>query len=321
MSSLLQVQDLQVGWGNKKKFTHILDNVSFTVKKGEAVGIVGESGCGKSMTALSIMGLLPANIEYDAGSIQFGSTDLTKLTQNEMNKIRGKDISMVFQEPMTSLNPSFTIGNQLAEAFKYHSNYSKQEIREKSIEVLKKVRVPDPAQKLDVYPHNLSGGLRQRVMIAIALACNPKILIADEPTTALDVTIQAQILDLMNDLRQTEDMAIMMITHDLGVVAETCDRAIVMYAGQVIEEATVEELFEAPYHPYTRGLMLSAPQLGELKEKLHVIPGTVPDIGSVTKGCRFAERCELATNLCREETPQLEEFDNERKVRCWHKMT
>ena len=320
MEKVLDVQDIQVGIRDKTMFTSILEDVSFTVNQGESLAIVGESGCGKSMTALSIMGLLPTNIDLGSGRIHFDNKDLTKLSSVEMNKIRGKDIAMIFQEPMTSLNPSFTIGNQLAEAFRFHTNYNAKEIREKSIEVMGKVRIPDPEEKLDVYPHHLSGGLRQRVMIAMALACSPKILIADEPTTALDVTIQAQILDLLNELQQSEDMTIMMITHDLGVVAETCHRVIVMYAGQVIEEATVEELFESPFHPYTRGLILSAPQLGDLKEKLYVIPGSVPDIDNMPNGCRFAERCEFATDICREEAPQLKEVGKGRRVRCWHKL-
>ncbi|OLO37985.1 peptide ABC transporter ATP-binding protein [Alkalihalophilus pseudofirmus] len=320
MGTVLEVQDLRVGRGNKEQFTAILDNVSFKVNHGESLAVVGESGCGKSMTALSIMGLLPQNIEVGSGNIQFDAKDLTTLTSNDMNNIRGKDISMIFQEPMTSLNPSFTIGNQLAEVFKYHTNYSAKEIKERSIDVLKKVRIPDPAEKLEVYPHQLSGGMRQRVMIAMALACNPKILIADEPTTALDVTIQAQILDLLNEIQETEQMTIIMITHDLGVVAETCHRAVVMYAGQVIEEGTVEEIFESPHHPYTRGLMLSAPRLGDKKEKLHVIPGSVPDIDNMPIGCRFAPRCEFVTDICREEPPLLEEVGDERRVRCWNKL-
>nr|WP_328703149.1 ABC transporter ATP-binding protein [Alkalihalobacterium elongatum] len=320
MGTVLEVQDLRVGRGSKDKFTAILENVSFKVKHGESLAVVGESGCGKSMTALSIMGLLPPNIEVGSGHIQFDEQDLTRLSTREMNSIRGKDISMIFQEPMTSLNPSFTIGNQLAEVYKYHSNYTVQEIKEHSIEVLKKVRIPDPEEKLDVYPHQLSGGMRQRVMIAMALACNPKILIADEPTTALDVTIQAQILDLLNEIQEIEKMTIIMITHDLGVVAETCHRAVVMYAGQVIEEGSVEEIFDSPHHPYTRGLMLSAPRLGDRKEKLHVIPGSVPDIDNMPNGCRFAPRCEFVTNICREEPPVLEEIGKERRVRCWNKL-
>jgi oligopeptide/dipeptide ABC transporter ATP-binding protein len=318
MESIMDIQDLRVGRGKDETFTSILENVSFKVNQGQSLAIVGESGCGKSMTALSIMGLLPENIQVGSGNISFADRDLTKLSSIEMNKIRGKEISMIFQEPMTSLNPSFTIGNQIAEVFKYHTTYRPKEIREKSIEVLKKVKIPDPEEKLDVYPHQLSGGMRQRVMIAMALACNPKILIADEPTTALDVTIQAQILDLLNELQETENMTIILITHDLGVVAETCHRAIVMYAGQVIEEGSVEDLFESPQHPYTRGLMLSAPRLGEKKEKLYVIPGSVPDIDSMPKGCRFGPRCEFATDICKEKEPVLEDLGGRGRVRCWN---
>jgi oligopeptide/dipeptide ABC transporter ATP-binding protein len=320
MTAVLELKDLKVGRGNKDEFTSIIDNVSFNVTLGKSLAVVGESGCGKSMTALSIMGLLPPNIRYHSGEISYDSLDLTKLSQKELLKIRGRDISMIFQEPMTALNPSFKIGNQIAEVFKYHTNYNAQEIKEKSVEVLEKVRIPDAREKLNVYPYQLSGGMRQRVMIAMALACNPKVLIADEPTTALDVTIQAQMMDLLNEIQESMNMSIILITHDLGVVAETCHRAIVMYAGQVIEEGSVEELFEHPLHPYTRGLMLSAPRLGNPKEKLHVIEGNVPSIDHMPKGCRFAPRCEFATSLCRAEPPLLEEVENGRSVRCWHKL-
>jgi oligopeptide/dipeptide ABC transporter ATP-binding protein len=320
MATVLEIRDLQVGKGNQNEFVSILDNVSFKVTQGETVAVVGESGCGKSMTALSIMGLLHKNLILGGGGIYFNGKDLTKLPIKEMNQLRGKDISMIFQEPMTSLNPSFTIGNQIAEVFKYHSNYSSKEIREKSIEVLTQVKIPDPEEKLNAYPHQLSGGMRQRVMIAMALACKPKILIADEPTTALDVTIQAQILDLLTELQEKLNMTVLIITHDLGVVAETCHRVIVMYAGQVIEEGPVEDLFEHPFHPYTKGLMLSAPRLGNPKQKLHVIEGTVPDLDHMPKGCRFGPRCEFATDICFEQEPKLEEVGETRRVRCWHKQ-
>lgn len=319
MTILLEVTDLHAGHG-KETFRSLLDNITFKVKKGESVAVVGESGCGKSMTALSVMGLLPNNIRIKEGTIKLAGKELTSMSAKEMDQIRGKDISMIFQDPLTSLNPSFTIGNQLAEVFKYHTDYKAERIKEKSIEVLNQVNMPDPEEKLKAYPHELSGGMRQRVMIAMALACNPKILIADEPTTALDVTIQAQILELISKIQSELNMSILMITHDLGVVAETCQRAIVMYAGQIVEESSVEELFDKPLHPYTRGLMLSAPRLGNPKGDLHVIKGTVPDPDHIPNGCRFSPRCEFATDKCFEEAPQLEEVGESRRVRCWHKL-
>lgn len=319
MTTLLEVKNLNAGLG-EGDYRSLLDQINFTVKKGEAIAVVGESGCGKSMTALSIMGLLPRNIKIKSGEIKLEGVELTSKSQKEMNEIRGKEIAMIFQEPLTSLNPSFTIGNQIAEVLKYHTDYTAEQIKEKSIEVLKQVNMPDPEEKLKAYPHELSGGMRQRVMIAMALACHPKILIADEPTTALDVTIQAQILELITELQNKFNMSIITITHDLGVVAETCQRAIVMYAGQIVEESSVEELFEKPLHPYTRGLMLSAPRLGNPKEKLHVIEGTVPDPDDMPKGCRFSPRCEFATEKCFAEEPPLEQVDKSRRVRCWHKL-
>lgn len=319
MTTLLEVKNLNAGLG-EGDYRSLLDQINFTLKKGEAIAVVGESGCGKSMTALSIMGLLPRNIKIKSGEIKLEGVELTSKSQKEMNEIRGKEIAMIFQEPLTSLNPSFTIGNQIAEVLKYHTDYTAEQIKEKSIEVLKQVNMPDPEEKLKAYPHELSGGMRQRVMIAMALACHPKILIADEPTTALDVTIQAQILELITELQNKFNMSIIMITHDLGVVAETCQRAIVMYAGQIVEESSVEELFEKPLHPYTRGLMLSAPRLGNPKEKLHVIEGTVPDPDDMPKGCRFSPRCEFATEKCFAEEPPLEQVDKSRRVRCWHKL-
>lgn len=320
MSNILEINNLRVGIESKNNFTAILDNVSFTVKEGDFVAIVGESGCGKSMTALSIMGLLPKVMSIKSGEILYNGKDISKLSQQEINKIRGKDISMIFQEPMTSLNPSFTIGNQLAEVFQYHTKLNDRQIRESSIEMLEKVRIPDAAEKLKVYPHQLSGGMRQRVMIAMALAANPKILIADEPTTALDVTIQAQILELLNDLQDEFNMTVIMITHDLGVVAETCKRAIVMYAGQVIEESSVLELFDAPYHPYTDALMKSVPKLGQPEQELYTIEGTVPDADHMPQGCRFNPRCLFATDVCFQDEPILEKLENDRRVRCWNSL-
>lgn len=318
MEAILEIQDLRVGKENGGHFQAILENVNFKVHQGETLAVVGESGCGKSMTALSIMGLLPRSVSIDSGKVIFGGKDLAGMSRKEIDQVRGKDIAMIFQEPMTSLNPSFTIGNQLAEVLKIHTNLQPNERKERVVELLSQVGIPDPEGKIKAYPHELSGGMRQRVMIAMALACNPKILIADEPTTALDVTIQAQVLDLLSEVQSRYRMAVMLITHDLGVVAETCQRVIVMYAGQVIEEAFVEDLFEQPLHPYTRGLMQSAPRLGRPKEKLHVIEGSVPDIRDMPAGCRFQPRCEAATELCKEKAPKLEEVAVGRRVRCWH---
>lgn len=319
MSVILQIENLRVGKMVGNKFSAVLDDVSFSVKKGEFIALVGESGCGKSMTALSIMGLLPKTMNVQSGRIIYNGKDLTKLSNKEFNQLRGKELSMIFQEPMTSLNPSFTIGNQISEVFKQHTDLRADEIKKKSIELLEKVKIPDAKEKLNAYPHELSGGMRQRIMIAMALACNPKILIADEPTTALDVTIQAQILNLLVELQRDLKMTVIMITHDLGVVAETCHRAIVMYAGQVIEEASTVDLFEKPIHPYTEALLKSIPKLGERKAKLYTIEGSVPDINHMPNGCRFHPRCDFASNICIEKGPNLEMKENQRRVRCWNR--
>lgn len=319
MSVILQIENLRVGKMVGNKFSAVLDDVSFSVKQGEFIALVGESGCGKSMTALSIMGLLPKTMNVQSGRIIYNGKDLTKLSNKEFNQLRGKELSMIFQEPMTSLNPSFTIGNQISEVFKQHTDLRADEIKKKSIELLEKVKIPDAKEKLNAYPHELSGGMRQRIMIAMALACNPKILIADEPTTALDVTIQAQILNLLVELQRDLKMTVIMITHDLGVVAETCHRAIVMYAGQVIEEASTVDLFEKPIHPYTEALLKSIPKLGERKAKLYTIEGSVPDINHMPNGCRFHPRCDFASNICIEKGPNLEMKENQRRVRCWNR--
>lgn len=318
MTTLLEINNLYVQTNNKNPHT-ILDGIDFKVYSGETVGIVGESGSGKSMTALSVMGLLPEPaIKYGSGEVKFNDKDLTKLTDKDMNKIRGKDISMIFQEPMTSLNPSFTIGNQLAEVFKNHTSFSREEIRERSEELLARVNIPEAKKQLNVFPHELSGGMRQRVMIAMALACQPKILLADEPTTALDVTVQSQILELLVDLQSSSGMTIVIITHDLGVVAETCDRVIVMYAGQIVEEGSVQDIFTSPKHPYTQGLLRSIPKLGEKnKGKLYTIKGVVPDIGNMPKGCRFNTRCEFATDKCKEQEPPIVGNGSGGSVKCW----
>lgn len=317
---LLEVKNLQVATIEKDP-SFILQGINFKVHSGETLAIVGESGSGKSMTALSLMGLLPEHsVKVTAGEIQLGDRNLTSLSDKEMNQIRGKEISMIFQEPMTSLNPSFTIGNQIAEVFQAHTHYSSKEIKELSANLLAQVKIPDPVEKLQVYPHELSGGMRQRVMIAMALACNPKILIADEPTTALDVTIQAQILDLLAELQSNNGMTVILITHDLGVVTEVCKRAVVMYAGQIVEEGPVDQLFRSPKHPYTHGLLSSMPKLGRQKQKLHMIKGVVPDARSMPKGCRFHPRCEWVSEKCQTQEPPLHNFESERRIKCWHHL-
>ncbi|WP_423798426.1 ABC transporter ATP-binding protein [Neobacillus sp. SAB-20_R2A] len=320
MSKLLDVQGLSVGRHDKGTFSPILKDVSFSINEGEFTAIVGESGCGKSMTSLAIMGLTPKTLNINSGSIYYKGKDLTKMSDKEMNRVRGKDITMIFQEPMTSLNPSFTIGNQIAEVYKYHTDLSNSEIMAKSIDVLEQVKIPNAKEKLKLYPHELSGGMRQRVMIAMALACNPKVLIADEPTTALDVTIQAQILSLLSDLQRDLNMSIIMITHDLGVVAETCQKVIVMYAGQVIEEASVEDIFDKPVHPYTRDLIQSVPKIGQRSQEFYTIKGSVPNIDNMPKGCRFHPRCNEVMKICSEKEPVLEGVGEGRSVRCWNKM-
>lgn len=318
---VLDVKNLSVGMGTKDNQKLILNQIDFTVKRGETIAIVGESGCGKSMTALTVMGLLPEPVvRVVSGEILLQGKNLTTISQREMDKVRGKDVAMIFQEPMTALNPSFTIGNQLGEIFRLHFNLNADETRKKCIEILKRVKIPDPEAKLKAYPHQLSGGMRQRVVIAMALACNPKVIIADEPTTALDVTIQAQILELLVELQLQFDTTVILITHDLGVVAQTCHRAIVMYAGQIVEEGTVEELFEHPQHPYTKGLMDSIPRLDGTRGKLHVIKGSVPDLEAMPQGCRFNPRCEYATDTCRKDAPELEITSDGRRVRCWNKL-
>jgi peptide/nickel transport system ATP-binding protein/oligopeptide transport system ATP-binding protein len=290
-----------------------IEDVSFSLKEGEILGIVGESGSGKSVTALTIMGLLPRPpARIAAGSVMFQGQDLTKLSAREMQRIRGPGIAMIFQEPMTSLNPVFSIGDQIMETIRAHENLPAAALRKRAIDMLDKVGIPSAARRLDDYPHQMSGGQRQRVMIAIALACNPKLLIADEPTTALDVTIQAQILDLLMDLRDEFRMAIMVITHNMGVIAETADRVLVMYAGRVIEEAPVARVFDHPVHPYTRGLLECVPSITEDRARLIAIPGTLPDPARRPQGCRYSVRCRYAQPSCSEALPPLilEEADH-----------
>ncbi|WP_039042817.1 ABC transporter ATP-binding protein [Sporosarcina sp. ZBG7A] len=316
---VLEVKDLQTTFFTDSGAIPAVDHVDFFVREGEVLGIVGESGCGKSVTSLSVMGLVPKPPgKITGGEILFQGNDLLKKSEREMRYIRGNDIAMIFQEPMTSLNPLFTIGNQMSEAILIHEKkWSKKRARARAVEMLKLVGLPRADELIDEYPHQLSGGMRQRVMIAMALVCDPKVLIADEPTTALDVTIQAQILKLMKELNTRLDTAIMLITHDLGVVAETCERVIVMYAGQVIEEASVKKIFEDPQHPYTKGLIQSVPDMRYKKDRLYSIPGNVPKPGTIKKGCKFAARCEFAFDRCLAEDPALIQTETGHQTRCF----
>ncbi len=305
---LLSVRGLQTHFFNEDGVTRAVDGVSFDVAAGETLGIVGESGCGKSVTALSIMRLLPDKIGRTiGGSAAFEGSDLLTIGEKQMRGVRGNRIAMIFQEPMTSLNPVLTIGHQIAESVRIHQGAGKAAARVRALEMLRLVKIPDAEGRLGDYPHQFSGGMRQRVMIAIALACNPRLLIADEPTTALDVTIQAQILKLMRELKESTGAAVILITHDLGVVAETCQRVIVMYAGRKIEEASVEDLFASPAHPYTRGLMASIPRLHKgQSRRLNEIPGIVPSLREPLSGCAFAPRCLMAADICRQSPPELQ---------------
>ena len=314
---LLDVQNLKTEFKVKRGIVNAVNNVSFSVDKGEILAIVGESGSGKSVTSLSIMGLIQKPGRVAGGSILFNEEDLSQKSVREMNQIRGDKISMIFQEPMTSLNPVYKVGDQITESILTHTKMSKKEAREHAIEMLRLVGIPAPEQRVDDYPHQMSGGMRQRVMIAMALACNPELLIADEPTTALDVTIQAQILDLIKRLRDEIGMAVMLITHDLGVVAETADKVVVMYCGRVVEQADVTQLFEEPKHPYTQGLLASIPRMDQDVDRLYMIDGMVPDPTQLPMGCSFADRCEKCTEKCREAMPALTELEGGRQVRCF----
>ncbi|MGR6898820.1 ABC transporter ATP-binding protein [Rummeliibacillus sp. TYF-LIM-RU47] len=316
---LLQVKGLETTFFTEDGAIPAVDNIDFSLREGEILGIVGESGCGKSVTSLSIMGLVPSPPgKVTNGEILLEGTDLAKFSDKEMRKIRGKEVAMIFQEPMTSLNPLFTIGNQLTEAILIHNKkWSKKKAEERAIEMMKLVGLPRSEELLKEYPHQLSGGMRQRVMIAMALVCDPKILIADEPTTALDVTIQAQILQLMRDLNKRLNTAVMLITHDLGVVAETCERVVVMYSGQIVEEGPVDLIFKDPQHPYTKGLIQSVPDMRFKKDRLYSIRGNVPKPGSIKQGCRFAARCEWAHERCLQENPPLYQTGEHHKTRCF----
>ncbi|MBY9078119.1 ABC transporter ATP-binding protein [Paenibacillus sp. HN-1] len=318
MTNLLEINHLRTGFNTDLGEVVSIDDISFSLKPGETIGIVGESGCGKSVTSLSIMRLLGKKGRIINGSLLFNGTDLAQKSESDMRDIRGNEISMIFQEPMTSLNPVFTIGHQMIEGIRLHLNMKKKEAKSYAVDMLRKVGIPRPEVIIDEYPHKLSGGMRQRVMIAMALSCKPKLLIADEPTTALDVTIQAQILELMKSLREESGTAIMLITHDLGVIAEMADKVIVMYAGQVVEETDVFTLFKEPKHPYTQALMRSIPHLDlDGEERLASIPGTVPSLMNMPSGCRFFERCPLAEERCLTKAPPLAEVEVNHKARCW----
>ncbi len=315
--TIFQIRGLKTQFFTSKGIVPAVDGVDITVKRGEAVGLVGESGCGKSMTAMSVMQLLKYPGRVVEGEILVNGEDLLKKTKKEMDEIRGNKVSMIFQEPMTSLNPVYTIGKQVSEAILTHEKVSKEEAKQRAIEIFRKVGIPEPEKRYNVYPHQLSGGLRQRVMIGMAMVCNPMLMIADEPTTALDVTIEAQILYLMNQLQKEQGTAIVMITHNLGVVAESCDYVYVMYAGKIMEEAPVKELFKNPMHPYTFGLMNSIPKMTESKEHLYTIPGLVPNLLHLPQGCRFCPRCDKAMKICTMYQPDLYETEDGHKVRCF----
>ncbi len=318
---LLEVKGLKTYFYTEDGVVRAVDGVDFEVYPGEVLGLVGESGCGKSVTSLSIMRLISKPGRVDAGEILLNGEDLLDFSEEEMIKVRGNRISMIFQQPQTALNPVFKVGDQLAEVLSVHQSMGKDAGWKRAIALLKMVGVPDPERRVEAYPHELSGGMAQRVMIAMALACIPELLIADEPTTALDVTIQAQILDLIRDMRKEMGTSVILITHDLGVVAEMAERVAVMYAGEIVEQTDVNSLFDEPMHPYTQGLIGSIPVLGEIKERLDVIPGSVPNLVNLPPGCRFAPRCQArfkyGLNICTEVKPDLEEIKPGHQVRCW----
>lgn len=316
---VLEVKNLKTYFYTDEGEIPAVDGVDFSLERGETLAIVGESGCGKSVTSLSILRLIatPPGKIVD-GEILYNGRDILKLSEKEMRSVRGNDISMIFQEPMTSLNPVFTVGKQIMESLIYHQNMTKEQARERAIEMLRLVDIPNPEKCINNYPHNLSGGMRQRVMIAMALACNPKVLIADEPTTALDVTIQAQILKLMAELQKKTETGIILITHDLGIVAQIARNVMVMYAGEAVEYADVRSIFKDPRHPYTIGLLKSIPSIHEAQDELYTIKGMVPSPKNLPKGCLFAPRCEYATERCLQERPPLVDIGEGRKLRCWN---
>jgi oligopeptide/dipeptide ABC transporter ATP-binding protein len=315
---LLEVQGLTTTIQQRRGSVRPVDGVSFTVDRGEILGLVGESGCGKSMTALSLMRLLPAAATISAGSVLFDGQDLLAVSARQMRRLRGKDISMVFQEPMTALDPAFTIGYQLIETLNAHESMSRAEARDRAIHMLDRVGITNAASRLDDYPHQFSGGMRQRVMLAMALLMEPKLLLADEPTTALDVTVQSQILDLIAELQDDMHLSVILITHNLGVVHEIADRVAVMYAGEIVEIAPTRRIFENPQHPYTQGLMLSMPDLAHRREELHVIRGRVPELNALPPACRFAPRCPNRIQRCDEKHPSLATTEEEHELRCYN---
>ncbi len=318
---LLEVKNLKTYFYTEDGVVRAVDGVNFHVYPGEVLGIVGESGCGKSVTSLSVMRLISAPGKIVEGEIIFDGKDLVKASEEDMMQVRGNRVSMIFQQPQSALNPVFRAGDQISEVLNIHQDFGKEAGRVRAVELLKLVGIPEPESRADAFPHELSGGMSQRVMIAMALACVPDLLIADEPTTALDVTIQAQILDLMRDMRKQLGSAMILITHDLGVIAEMANRVAVMYAGEIVEESPVASLFDAPHHPYTKGLIGSIPVLGEVRERLDVIPGSVPNLINLPPGCRFAPRClarvEHNLNICTEQHPDLVEVSEGHKARCW----
>lgn len=322
--ALLEVKNLKTAFKTDEGHLTAVDGISFSVEKGQTLGIVGESGCGKSVTSLSIMRLIMPPGKVESGEILFNGTNLLQISEDKMRTIRGNDISMIFQSPMSSLNPVYTIGDQIAEAIALHQkSLSRSEVREKAIAMLRLVGIPAPEQRYDEYPHQLSGGMRQRVMIAMAISCNPQVLIADEPTTALDVTIQAQILDLMRKLQKEFNAGLILITHDLGVVAEMCNQVAVMYAGKIVEYGPVEDIFYRPKHPYTKGLLESIPhfETGRRLEALKTIPGLVPSLANLPKGCRFADRCFQVQDKCRTAHPDLFQLTPTQKAACYFPLT
>lgn len=315
--ALVDIQELEVSYLQQGKRVSVVKDVSFTIGQGEIVGLVGESGCGKSVTSRAIIGMIKRPGRIENGTIRFDGKELTSLCAKEYQKVRGKEIAMIFQEPMTSLNPVYTIGEQLMETILTHLKMTKAQAKEHALDMLKKVGISMPEQRFLQYPGELSGGMRQRVMIAIALSCNPKLLIADEPTTALDVTIQAQILDLMRTLCHSQQMSTLVVTHDLGVVAELCQRVIVMYSGEVVEMSNVKEIFDMPLHPYTQALLKSIPQIGARSEELYTIPGIVMPPAKQEKGCRFHPRCDRCQQRCTQQKPPLVQLEGGQQVRCW----
>ncbi len=318
MQYILEVNNLKTWYSTDAGVARAVDGVSFSLASNRTLGIVGESGCGKSVTALSVMRLVPMPPGYFAGgSIMWKGRDLLKLDEDEMRKLRGNEIAMIFQEPMTSLNPVYRCGEQIMEQVMLHRRVSRKEARQRAIELLGLVGIPNPAERADAYPHELSGGMRQRVMIAMALSCDPELLIADEPTTALDVTVQAQILELIGRLQADTGMSVILITHDFGVVAELCEDVLVMYASKVVECGSVSQIFSRPLHPYTRGLLQSIPRIGSKQSRLHVIEGNVPSATRLPDGCRFANRCPLADSHCRQFEPALKAYEPGHQAACW----